>query len=149
MTHSISGNCSPTVILGCQQAGPFLLASTQGMLETDGTPWESLWFQICWGLLRLGEVISFFLCWGSNPGLCASNASTLSAQLHAQPTLIFPMRPFMRCDTLCFMELLTFHETGIMINSERGWMMSHSPLSEELPWVPSQNTGVWATPKSF
>lgn len=59
------------------------------------------------------------------------------------------MRPFMGCDTLCFMELLTFHETGIMINSELGWMMSHSPLSEELPWVPSQSTGVWATPKSF
>lgn len=109
--------------------------------------------QLFWGdLLRITENWANDLLlslWVSNPGLSATNTSILSTQLHPKPTLIFLMGSFMRCDTLCFMELLTFQETGIVINSERGQMMSHSPLSEELPWVPSQSMGVWAAPKSF
>lgn len=120
------------------------------MLETDGTPWGSLQFrrfgEICWGFLRIEEVISF-PCWGSNPWLYASNASTLSSQLH--PTLTFLMGPFMRRDMLCFMESLTFHETGIIINSEWGRMKPHSPLSEELRWVPRQSPGVWIPQSPF
>lgn len=150
MTHSISGKCIPTVTWErWAKLAPFLSsllshAGNRGSHEDPCSP--GCFGEICWGFLRIEEVISF-RCWGSNPWLYASNVSSLSTQLH--PTLTFLMGPFMRRDTLWFMELLTFHETRIMINSEWGRMKSHSPLSEELPWVPRQSPGTWTTPKSF
>lgn len=119
------------------------------MLETED-PMRILAVQVFWGdLLRIpenwgGDLLSLL---GVKPWALCIHVSSLSTQL--RPTLTFLMGPFMRCDRLCFMELLTFHETRIMINSEWGRMKSHSPLSEELPWVPRQSPGMWTTPKSF
>lgn len=146
MTHSISGKCIPTVMWERRvKLAPFF-SSLLSHAGNRGSLQSRCFGEICWGFLRIEEVISF-PCWGSNPGLYASNASSLSTQL--RPTLTFLLGPFMRHDRLCFMELLTFHETGVMINSEWGRMKPHSPLSEELPWVPRQSPGMWTTPKSF